>query len=276
MMNALGYDATTIGNHELDWGPPGAGGDPASGDGRRPDGADRLEQHELLGTSIRATTACRRWPPQASSKPKLVKTVGTLKVGIFGLLGSEAASVTPQAAPLTFEPIADGRDADGRRPAQQRQGRPGDRAVALGDLQQRHGRGRRARAGGARHRRHHQRPHPRRADGAQADRQHLDRHRRQVRREPGQPAADRHEGRQARRSGDGRAGRAYVLQPMDDTVPGDPHHPERRRHLHRGASTPPCRGRASPTRRRSPKPTSTSRCRRSRRRRSATWSPTRT
>ncbi|MES1165598.1 MAG: 5'-nucleotidase C-terminal domain-containing protein, partial [Verrucomicrobiota bacterium] len=37
---------------------------------------------------------------------KLVKTVGTLKVGIFGLLGSEAAAVTPQAAPLKFEPIA--------------------------------------------------------------------------------------------------------------------------------------------------------------------------
>ncbi len=35
-----------------------------------------------------------------------MKTVGTLKVGIFGLLGSEAASVTPQAAPLTFDPIA--------------------------------------------------------------------------------------------------------------------------------------------------------------------------
>src|SRR3569832_2231514 len=37
---------------------------------------------------------------------KLIKTAGTLKVGIFGLLGAVAASVTPQAAPLTFEAIA--------------------------------------------------------------------------------------------------------------------------------------------------------------------------
>jgi 5'-nucleotidase/UDP-sugar diphosphatase len=36
-----------------------------------------------------------------------VKTVGSLKVGFFGLLGANAAQVTPQAKPLTFEPIAD-------------------------------------------------------------------------------------------------------------------------------------------------------------------------
>ncbi len=105
MMKALGYDATTVGNHELDWTPTG------------------------LAAILQAATAAGPTVPIVSSnmnfsdadagddglqavaaagviQPKLVKTVGTLKVGIFGLLGSEAASVTPQAAPLTFEPIA--------------------------------------------------------------------------------------------------------------------------------------------------------------------------
>jgi 2',3'-cyclic-nucleotide 2'-phosphodiesterase (5'-nucleotidase family) len=36
---------------------------------------------------------------------KMVKTVGGLKVGFFGLLGANAAEVTPQKAPLTFEAI---------------------------------------------------------------------------------------------------------------------------------------------------------------------------
>ncbi|MFL5308047.1 MAG: bifunctional metallophosphatase/5'-nucleotidase, partial [Polyangia bacterium] len=105
MMKALGYDATTIGNHELDWAPAG------------------------LAAILQAATAAGATVPIVSSnmnfsdsdpgddglqalaaagviQTKLVKTVGTLKVGIFGLLGSEAASVTPQAAPLTFDPIA--------------------------------------------------------------------------------------------------------------------------------------------------------------------------
>jgi 5'-nucleotidase/UDP-sugar diphosphatase len=38
-------------------------------------------------------------------RPKLVKTVGGIKVGIFGLLGANAVQVTPQASPLTFEAI---------------------------------------------------------------------------------------------------------------------------------------------------------------------------
>jgi len=105
MMHALGYDATTIGNHELDWAPAGlaailqaatAGGATVPivasnmNFSATDAGDDGLEQ--LAGAGVIQT--------------KLVKTVGTLKVGIFGLLGSQAASVTPQAAPLTFDPIA--------------------------------------------------------------------------------------------------------------------------------------------------------------------------
>jgi 5'-nucleotidase len=116
-MTALGYDATTIGNHELDYTPAGLAGilqaatttkDADGGTVQRaitpivasnmnfndsPDGGagdDSLKQFFTAGVI----------------KKKLVKTVGTLKVGFFGLLGADAVQVTPQAAPLTFDPIA--------------------------------------------------------------------------------------------------------------------------------------------------------------------------
>ena len=104
MMNTLGYDATTIGNHELDWGPDGlaailkaavAGGKTvpivASNmvfDPNDP-GDDNLQ---ALATEGVITT-------------KLIKTVGGLKVGIFGILGSSAAQVAPLKAPLKFTDI---------------------------------------------------------------------------------------------------------------------------------------------------------------------------
>jgi 5'-nucleotidase len=104
LMHALGYDATTIGNHELDWTPHGLAGilqaavtnnatfpilasnmhfsatDPAD---------DELEA--LAGAGVIQT--------------KLSKTVGGLKVGFFGLIGANAVQVTPQSAPLTFDAI---------------------------------------------------------------------------------------------------------------------------------------------------------------------------
>ena len=104
LMRALGYDATTIGNHELDWTPHGLAGilqaavtnnatfpilasnmhfaatDPAD---------DELEA--LAGAGVIQT--------------KLIKTVGGLKVGFFGLIGANAVQVTPQSKPLSFDPI---------------------------------------------------------------------------------------------------------------------------------------------------------------------------
>jgi 5'-nucleotidase / UDP-sugar diphosphatase len=106
LMQILGYDATTLGNHEFDWTPAGLAGMlvAASANGVSvpivasnlnfdddDDGDDALEALASAG-AIRS---------------KLVKTVGGLKVGFFGLLGADAAAVTPQAAPVTFDAIAD-------------------------------------------------------------------------------------------------------------------------------------------------------------------------
>jgi 5'-nucleotidase len=107
-MKALGYDVTTIGNHELDWTPTGLAGilGAATTKGNLvpivasnmhfnddPDGGTGDDQLKALADAGAIT-------------PKLVKMVGSLKVGFFGLLGKDAVTVTPQAAPLTFDPIA--------------------------------------------------------------------------------------------------------------------------------------------------------------------------
>lgn len=101
-LQQLGYDATTLGNHEFDWTPNGLAGILSAATQAGPTvpivasnvqfsdsdpGDDNLEA--LAGAGV--------------IKPKLVKTVGKLKVGFFGLLGTDAAQVTPQAAPVTFE-----------------------------------------------------------------------------------------------------------------------------------------------------------------------------
>jgi 5'-nucleotidase / UDP-sugar diphosphatase len=107
-LKALGYDATTIGNHELDWAPQGLaailGAAKAKGNlipivssnlhfDEDPDGGAGDDQLEALATG-------------GAIQSKLIKTFGQLKVGFFGLLGADAVTVTPQSKPLTFDPIA--------------------------------------------------------------------------------------------------------------------------------------------------------------------------
>jgi 5'-nucleotidase / UDP-sugar diphosphatase len=104
LMHALGYDATTIGNHELDWTPHGLAGIlnaavtnkvtfPILSSNMKFSGTDSGDD-ELAALVVAGVI-----------QPKLIKMVGGLKVGLFGLLGANAAQVTPQAAPLTFEAI---------------------------------------------------------------------------------------------------------------------------------------------------------------------------
>jgi 5'-nucleotidase len=106
LMQALGYDATTIGNHELDWTPAGL--------------AAILHAASMNGVTIPIVASNMHFSATdpgddalqafaGTGGPivtKLIKTVGGLKVGFFGLLGADAVQVTPQSAPLTFDPIA--------------------------------------------------------------------------------------------------------------------------------------------------------------------------
>ena len=104
-MQALGFDAAAVGNHELDWGPAGLAAmlqaadkptvpllaanmhfDPTDA------GDDSLEAlYGLEGESGKLI------------HPYIVRVMPNgLKVGIFGMLGLDAESTIPQAAPLSF------------------------------------------------------------------------------------------------------------------------------------------------------------------------------
>jgi 5'-nucleotidase/UDP-sugar diphosphatase len=105
MMHALGYDATTVGNHELDWTPHGLAGILAAA---VTNGATVpiVASNMSFSATDPADDELKALADAGVIQPKLIKMVGGLKVGFFGLLGADAVQVTPQAKPLTFEPIA--------------------------------------------------------------------------------------------------------------------------------------------------------------------------
>jgi 5'-nucleotidase len=106
LFQTLGYDAITLGNHEFDWTPAGLAAILAAGS-QRGVGVPIVSSNMSFSVTDTADDALEALASAGVIQPKLVKRVGTLKVGFFGLLGENAALVTPQAAPLTFEPILD-------------------------------------------------------------------------------------------------------------------------------------------------------------------------
>ena len=104
MMHALGYDATTIGNHELDWTPHGLAGILQAAVTNNV-AFPILSSNMNFSASDTADNELEMLANAGVIQPKLVKMVGGLKVGFFGLIGANAVQVTPQAAPLTFDPI---------------------------------------------------------------------------------------------------------------------------------------------------------------------------
>jgi len=104
-MQALGYDAAAIGNHELDWTPKGLAGILAAAT-KGGMTIPLLASNMNFSASDAGDDELAQLATNNVIRKSFVKTVGTLKVGFFGLLGADAVTVTPQAAPLTFDPIA--------------------------------------------------------------------------------------------------------------------------------------------------------------------------
>lgn len=104
-LQAMGYDATTIGNHELDWTPDGLAAilNTATKGGFT---VPILSSNVTFSEASAGDDNLQAFVTANVIRSKLVKTVGTLKVGFFGLLGADAVQVTPQAAPLVFEAIS--------------------------------------------------------------------------------------------------------------------------------------------------------------------------
>lgn len=115
-MQAAGYDATTIGNHELDWTPRGLAGilsSAVAADVTVPilasnmtfsqSSSDDDDLQALADAGVIKAKLIKSFPPVDDGTTKAGRE---LKIGFFGLLGRDAQQVTPQAAPLSFEPIA--------------------------------------------------------------------------------------------------------------------------------------------------------------------------
>jgi 5'-nucleotidase/UDP-sugar diphosphatase len=110
LMGKMGYDVTTLGNHEFDLKPDGLARIITSAveKGKPPQivfsnaifSQGRTEDDSLEGVFLKGLV-----------KPYIVLERGGLRIGIFGLLGKRAAQVAPFAAPLTFkDPVIAARD----------------------------------------------------------------------------------------------------------------------------------------------------------------------
>ncbi len=107
LMDLLGYDAITFGNHEYDWG-PGVLGEmittadslgvtlPIVASNIVPDSSDDAD--DTLAAHIDSGRI---------ETTKLLELDNGLTIGLFGLLGEDAASVAPGAVPTTFGDAAE-------------------------------------------------------------------------------------------------------------------------------------------------------------------------
>lgn len=103
LMDLLGYDVITLGNHEFDWTPAQT----AKIFGLiTPLGLHmQVVASNLVfsDTSTKDDTLAALFGPGNVIQPSWIKDIDGLKVGFFGLLGKDATSVAPFASPVTFE-----------------------------------------------------------------------------------------------------------------------------------------------------------------------------
>jgi len=110
LLSALGYDATTLGNHEFDFRPQGL--------------AEMISAAQQDGRLLPIVASNLRFDPLRSEddaleahwlagriQPYRVIVRGGIRFGLFGLLGHNAIEVSPMASPVTFaDPVQSARD----------------------------------------------------------------------------------------------------------------------------------------------------------------------
>jgi 5'-nucleotidase len=101
LMSRMGYDATTLGNHEFDLGPDGLGQSisVASKAGRVP---AVLASNANMTANDAALADLQRMVKKGVIRRHMVIERGGVRFGIFGLLGKEAAFYTGGAGAVTF------------------------------------------------------------------------------------------------------------------------------------------------------------------------------
>lgn len=106
LMQEMGYDAITIGNHEYDWSPKGLAQIINTAITKSKFSVPLVASNITFSATSAVDDDLEKLVTQKVIQPKLVKTLQNgLKVGFFGLLGSSAAGVTYDSDPLVFEDI---------------------------------------------------------------------------------------------------------------------------------------------------------------------------
>lgn len=105
LMDAMGFTATTLGNHEMDWSPPLTAAIVRAG---VPEG----EGLKIISTNLDIpddpSTAALKAEFGTRILPWTVITLDNgVKVGLFGVLGEQARKLSPHAAPITVRPLAE-------------------------------------------------------------------------------------------------------------------------------------------------------------------------
>lgn len=105
LMQQLGYDAVTLGNHEWDWTPDGLAGTLSAA--LQGGFSVPVVASNMIFSSDAGDDKIEALWKAGVIRGKLVKTLPNgLKVGIFGLLGDGAQRDTPMADPVGFEEAA--------------------------------------------------------------------------------------------------------------------------------------------------------------------------
>ncbi|NQU65285.1 MAG: bifunctional metallophosphatase/5'-nucleotidase [SAR324 cluster bacterium] len=101
LIKAMGYDLTTLGNHEFDLGPDGLARilESAVRKGEIP---QIIASNTIFSASNSKDDSLEALYKQGLVKPYVVMEKAGLRIGFFGLMGEDAASVAPFAAPVKF------------------------------------------------------------------------------------------------------------------------------------------------------------------------------
>lgn len=101
LMEKMGYDLTTLGNHEFDLKPEGLARiiESAAAKGKMP---QIVASNIIFDQTNEKDDRLEKLFKQGVVKPYVVMKKGELKIGFFGLIGKDAASVAPFASPVKF------------------------------------------------------------------------------------------------------------------------------------------------------------------------------
>ncbi|MDD4691102.1 MAG: bifunctional UDP-sugar hydrolase/5'-nucleotidase [Eubacterium aggregans] len=105
LLGQLGYDATTLGNHEFDYGTEALKSDLLAAAKTNPH-PTLLASNLVFGEDDDSKSIQQAFETYGSLKTKIITKNG-VKIGVFGLMGKDAQSFTADYAPLSFADVTD-------------------------------------------------------------------------------------------------------------------------------------------------------------------------